>query len=76
MNELIKVATAALKALRSYQYGNSSPELAKEIADALESALVGALDSRDKELESMKKNIDEILTMISEITHGLSARIQ
>ena len=76
MTELIKVATAALEALRSYQYGNSSPELAKEIADALESALVGALDSRDKELESMKKNIDEILTMISEITHGLSARIQ
>ncbi len=76
MTELIKIATAALEALRSYQYGNSSPELAKEIADALESALVGALDSRDKELESMKKNIDEILTMISEITHGLSARIQ
>ena len=76
MTELIKVATAALEALRSYQYGNSSPELAKEVADALESALVGALDSRDKELESMKKNIDEILTMISEITHGLSARIQ
>ena len=76
MNELIKVATAALEALRSYQYGNSSPELAEEIADALESALVGALDGRDKELESMKKNIDEILTMISEITHGLSARIQ
>ena len=76
MTELIKIATAALEALRSYQYGNSSPELAKEMADALESALVGALDGRDKELESMKKNIDEILTMISEITHGLSARIQ
>ena len=37
--ELIKTATAALHALRSYQYGNSSTELAEEIANALETAL-------------------------------------
>jgi hypothetical protein len=59
-----------------YQYGNSSPELAEEIADALEAALGRALDGRDKELEAMKKNVDEILAMISEIRSGLSARVQ
>lgn len=31
-----EVLTAAYHALRSYQHGNSSPELAKEIADRLE----------------------------------------
>jgi hypothetical protein len=30
---------AAMQALRSYQYGNASPELAEEIADSIESAL-------------------------------------
>ena len=37
--ELVKVAGAALLALRSYQYGNSSTELAREIADELERVL-------------------------------------
>jgi hypothetical protein len=34
-----QAALAAVSALRSYQYGNSSAELAEEIADSLESAL-------------------------------------
>ena len=76
MTDLIKAATAALEALRSYQYGNSSPELAEEVANALENALDRALDGRDKELEALKKNVDELLAMISEIQSGLSARIQ
>lgn len=36
---LMKAAAAAVHALRSYQYGNSSPELAEEVADALEAAI-------------------------------------
>jgi hypothetical protein len=40
--ELVKTAIAALHALRSYQHGNSSTELAEEIADALEMALSNA----------------------------------
>lgn len=36
---LTKAAAAAVHALRSYQYGNSSPELAEEVADALEAAI-------------------------------------
>jgi hypothetical protein len=40
--ELVKAATAAVHALRSYQYGNDSTELAEEIADALEAALNNA----------------------------------
>lgn len=31
--------TVAVHALRSYQYGNASPDLAKEIADAIEEYL-------------------------------------
>ena len=41
-NPLAKAATAAYYALRSYQYGNSSTELAKEAADALFAALTAA----------------------------------
>jgi hypothetical protein len=40
--ELVKAAFAAVHALRSYQYGNSSTELAKEIADYLETAINNA----------------------------------
>ncbi len=76
MTELMQVATAALEALRSYQYGNSSPELAEEVADALENALGRALDGRDRELEVMKKQIDELVMIISEIRSGSSTRIQ
>jgi hypothetical protein len=36
---LMTAAAAAVHALRSYQYGNSSPELAEEVADALEAAI-------------------------------------
>jgi hypothetical protein len=31
--DLLKACIAAQNALRSYQYGNSSPDLAKEVAD-------------------------------------------
>jgi hypothetical protein len=41
---LSKAAIAAVHALRSYQYGNASTELAEEIADALERALELAID--------------------------------
>lgn len=35
--EQVKILESAKDALRSYQYGNSSPDLAKEIADSIES---------------------------------------
>lgn len=38
----LMVARSAVEALRSYQYGNSSPDLAEEIADALEAAIAKA----------------------------------
>lgn len=43
---LILIATSALQALRSYEYGNSSTELADEVADALELAIEEALAER------------------------------
>jgi hypothetical protein len=45
MAALAKVTTGAMHALRSYEHGNASTELAKEIADACEAALkqAGAL---------------------------------
>lgn len=39
MPDLRKVAEAASHALRSYQYGNSAEDLAREVADALDEAL-------------------------------------
>jgi len=37
--ELLRHSKAALSALKSYQYGNSAPDLAEEVADELELAL-------------------------------------
>lgn len=37
-----KLLQAAVHALRSYQYGNGSPDLAKEIADRIEKETVGS----------------------------------
>lgn len=39
---LIDICKAASAALRSYQYGNSSPDLAKEIADSIDAAITKA----------------------------------
>ena len=40
--DLLAVCQAARQALRSYQYGNGSPDLAVEIADACEAAIAKA----------------------------------
>jgi hypothetical protein len=40
LGELIVAADAAVNALRSYQYGNASPQLAEEVADTLEARLI------------------------------------
>jgi hypothetical protein len=37
--QMLKLLSAALSALRSYQYGNAAPDLAKEVADTIEKAL-------------------------------------
>jgi hypothetical protein len=39
VEDLLKDARAAVNALRSYQYGNASPDLAKEIADQTEKGI-------------------------------------
>jgi len=65
--DLLRAAVAAVHALRSYQYGNSAPDLAEEIADALDKAVGAALDDRDAHLESLVKRIDELQTMLEQI---------
>jgi hypothetical protein len=37
--ELLKACRAAVHALRSYQHGNSAPDLAESVADAVEKAI-------------------------------------
>lgn len=39
IERLRKTLTTALHALSSYQYGNGSPDLAKEVADKIENVL-------------------------------------
>ncbi len=41
-DEMLEAIKAASHALRSYQYGNSSEELAKEMADALDGIVAKA----------------------------------
>jgi hypothetical protein len=38
-NELLELLETAKNALRSYQYHNASPDLAKEVADKIESVI-------------------------------------
>lgn len=40
--DLLRMCEAASKALRSYQYGNSAPALAEEIADTVDAAIAKA----------------------------------
>jgi hypothetical protein len=42
MAGLVKAVTAAAHALKSYAHGNASPELAQEIAEACDAALLAA----------------------------------
>jgi hypothetical protein len=42
MSELIKALTAASHALKSYAYGNASPDLAKSVSQAADAALAKA----------------------------------
>jgi hypothetical protein len=42
VRELEKVLTAAVNAMRSYQFGNESPDLANQVAEAARTALAGS----------------------------------
>ena len=71
MTELINAAVAALEALRSYQYGNSSPDLAEGVADALQSALDKVLDDRDAYLRAMLDRADKQIDSLSQLQQQL-----
>ena len=47
---LEKMLTAASHALRSYQFGNASTELAQSVADAADAALLAALPASTQEM--------------------------
>ena len=47
--ELLRCCRGAYHALRSYQNGNASPQLAEEIADALKVTLEGLLEGETPE---------------------------
>jgi len=62
---------AAMHALRSYQYGNSSPDLAAEIADALQTAIDGALTERDATLARTITELDEQLKRVELLAQSM-----
>ena len=43
VGELVELFASSFHALRSYQYGNASPDLAKEVADKLDAAMAKVL---------------------------------
>lgn len=68
--ELLKGCQAALGALRSYQYGNSSPDLAEEIADYLQVVLeeIGeAVMSQDDLRRKIEANPEATNRLIEDI---------
>lgn len=68
MDELIKAGLAAVHALRSYQYGNASPELAEEIADVLEAAILQ--NRRDRAID-LKKGIAQTNKQLARLSQKL-----
>ena len=44
--DLLKACEGAMNALRSYQYGNSSPDLAKDVSDYLQAIIAKAKEAR------------------------------
>jgi hypothetical protein len=69
--ELITAAMGAVHALRSYQYGNSAPDLAAEIADALQEAIDGALTERGTELDRTVSELDQQLKRVDLLAQGM-----
>lgn len=68
--ELVKAAIAAVHALRSYQHGNSAPDLAEEIADALQRAIDKALDERETDLTQKMQSTLKIQDLLSHCKDG------
>lgn len=64
--KLLSAAWAAIAALRSYQYGNTSPELAEEVADVLERALENDLAGH----EDLKAQFRETLRPLARADKG------
>ncbi len=69
--ELITAAIAARHALRSYQYGNASTELAAEIADSLDTAIRQALEQRDLDLQEFSNALAELQTVVGQLATDL-----
>jgi hypothetical protein len=69
--ELVTAAIAAVHALRSYQHGNSAPDLAAEIADALQVAIDGALNERDTNLARTMSELDVQLKRVEVLAQGM-----
>ena len=72
--ELLKASIEALDALRSYQHGNSSPDLAEEVANHLETAITAELEGRDRCLEFMSQDLSKLQTMLYEIRTAVDTR--
>lgn len=73
--ELLRAAGAAVHALRSYQYGNISPALTKEVADKLEAALSPALEENDHLLKELLVSTNHFLKGIEDLRAAVTKNV-
>jgi hypothetical protein len=68
---LVTAAIAARHALRSYEYGNDAPDLARGIADQLERAIPEALEERQQGLAEFLAATKSSIELLEEIQSKL-----
>jgi len=74
--ELVTAGLAARHALRSYQFGNSSPELACEIADELDTAIRHSLEEREDVISETSGRLSELIRELQQAIDEIRVAIQ
>lgn len=64
---LVTAAITALHALRSYECGNGAPDLAREVADQLDRAILEALENRDQYLDRIAAEVEKVSELLAEL---------
>ncbi len=72
--KLVTAAIAATHALRSYENGNSAPDLARGIADHLEQVIAEVLDARERDIGQLLAEAQKMTEVLAELQSTLESK--
>jgi hypothetical protein len=72
--KLVTAAIAATHALRSYEHGNSAPDLARGNADHLERAITEVLDARERDIGQLLAEAQKMTEVLAELQSTLESK--